>query len=367
MAYYAREDFFNDPELIARSVEVLKGNLKLDWMALDVEKVRCHPSHPERGLTYDDVNVGSYGWDRIPERIRHNFSMAPRGSVMPPGLPSLGYDINRKSEVWSDECARLYEESKSRHWNSALDVPWAELERAGSGEDAERALAQLYTDLCTMATVLGDIPSKWVWRINHELLELKSWLCAQMFDAARLADAFRKRAIAGGAGLGRDHAGVEELCKGVLDSGTFPCASVCANLALAGLMQAVLRQIGASAQSAADQTLVALALQDVSRFLAYGTSHVRGLLEARPHERIALAGHLDGFENLVIGWLGSPLVYSALAVLRAGGREGAAAAAPDVARLYGAFASEHAARRERAGLLCEGPGPLARFADDLAR
>jgi hypothetical protein len=367
MAYYAREDFMNDPVFIARSVEVLKGNLSLDWMALEIEKVRCQPSHPDRGLTYDDTNVGSYGWDVIPERIRHNFSMAPRGCVMPPGLPSLGYDINRKSEVWSDDCARLYEESKSRLWNTALDLPWAELELAAADADAELATAQLYTDLCTMATVLGDIPSKWVWRINHEMIELKSWLCAQMFDAARLADAFRKRAIAGGTGLGHDHAAVEELVKGVLDSGTFPCASVCANLTLAGLMQLVLRQIGASSHRLVDQTLVAFALQDVSRFLAYGSSQARYLLAARPHERTALAGHLDGFENLIIGWLGSPLVYASLAVVRAGGRAGAAAEAGGVVRLYRAFALEHAARRDRAGLLGEAASPLAKFADELAR
>ncbi len=367
MGYYARDDFFNDPELIARSVEVLRGNLKLDWMALETEKVRCRPSHPDRGLTYDDTNVGGYGWERIPEQIRHNFSMAPRGCIMPPGLPSLGYDINRKSEVWSDDCARLYEESKSRIWNSALDVPWAELERAGGDRDAELATAQLYTDLCTMATVLGDIPSKWVWRINHELLELKSWLCAQMYDAARLADAFRKRAIAGGAGLGRDHAAVEELVKGAFDSGTFPCASLCANLTLAGLMQVLLRQIGASARSTADQTLVALSLQDVSRFIAYGTSQARYLLGQRPHERASLAGHLDGFENMVIGYLGSPLAYSALAVVAGGSRAGAAKAAPRVARLYAAFGTEHAARRRRTGVVSEAQSPLARFVDGLSR
>jgi hypothetical protein len=368
MAYYAREDFFHDPELISRSVEILRGNLKLDWMKLDIEKVRCRPSHPDRGLTYDDTNVGSYGWDRIPEKIRHNFSMAPRGAVMPPGLPHLGYDINRKSEVWSENAPALYEESKSRHWIPTREVPWQALEQLGHSDDVERGLAQLYTDLTAMATVLEDVTSKWVWHINQELMELKSWHCAQMFDAAQLADVFRKRAIAGGTGLGRDHAPLGEFLKGVLDSGTYPCASLAANLVVAGLMQILLRHIGATSTNAADQTIARFGVQDVSRFLAYGVGHGRYLLGVRPHEEITLSGHLAEIEALTVGLLGSPLLLSALALVTARSREGAAGAMSRVVALYAAFAAEHLARRRAAGLGVGGAdprSPLQDFVRDL--
>jgi hypothetical protein len=180
MGYYARDDFFNNPEILERSVEILKGTVTLDWMRLDVERAKCRPSNARRGLTFADTNVGSYGWDRIPEKIRHNYSMAPRGAVLPPGLPHLGYDINRKSEVWSENAPDLYEESKARHWIPSREVPWGAVEELGHPVEFERALAQLYTDLTSMATVLGDVPSKWVWRINQELVELKMWQCAQM-------------------------------------------------------------------------------------------------------------------------------------------------------------------------------------------
>jgi hypothetical protein len=366
MAYYARNDFFNSPELVERSVEVLRGNLSLDWAEVPTERVRCRPSQGERGLTYDDTNVGSYGWDAIPEKIRHNFSMAPRGAFMPPGLPNLGYDINRKSEVWSPNCAALYEEAKSRHWTPTLLVPWSSLEELDHSADRERGLAQLYTDLTSMATILGDVPSKWVWRINHELMELKSWQCAQMMDAARLADVFRKRAIAGGAGLGHDHAALEEFLKGVFDSGTYPGASVAANLALAGLMQIVLRHIGGASRNAADQVIVRFALQDVSRFLAYGVAHIRYLLAERSHERINLAGHLDGVENLMVGLLGAPIFFSALCVADAGDRALARAAVPRTERLYQALADEHLARREACGIGAE-ESPVGAFIRELGR
>ena len=176
MGYYARDDFFNDPEVLERSVEILKGKLTLDWMGLDLGKAGCRPSDARRGPTFEDTNVGSYGWDHIPDKIRHNYSMAPRGTILPPGLPHLGYDINRKSEVWSDSAPALYEESKARHWIPSREVPWDAVEALAHSDELERGLAQLYTDLTSMATVLGDIPSKWVWRINQELVEFKMWI-----------------------------------------------------------------------------------------------------------------------------------------------------------------------------------------------
>ena len=97
MAYYARDDFFNNPEVLDRSVDIFKGNLEIGWKNLDIERVKCRPSDPRRGLTFADTNVGSYGWDQIPEKIRHNYSMAPRGAVLPEGLPHLGYEIGRAS------------------------------------------------------------------------------------------------------------------------------------------------------------------------------------------------------------------------------------------------------------------------------
>ena len=364
MSYYARDDFFNNPEVLQRSVEILKGNLQLDWMKIDVPEAGCRPGDPRRGLTFDDTNVGSYGWDAIPEKIRHNYSMAPRGAELPPGLPHLGYDINRKSEVWSENAPSLYEESKSRHWVPSRAVPWEAVERIAHGEEFERGLAQLYTDLTGMATCLGDIPSKWVWRINQEMIELKMWQCAWMFDAAQLSDVFRKRAIAGGAGLGRDHAPLGELLKSVFDSGNYPCASASANLLLGGLMQVLLRHIGSVSSNEADQTIARFGVQDVSRSLAYGVGHMQYLLSKRPHEAAALSGHLDEVENALVGLLGGSLFISTLALVTAGDRERAGAAVPRVTALYRVMADEHAARRRAAGI-ASAASPLEAFVREL--
>jgi hypothetical protein len=243
-------------------------------------------------------------------------------------------------------------------------VPWGAVEEVGHSEEFERGLAQLYTDLTSMATVLGDIPSKWVWRINQELVELKMWQCTQMFVAAQLADVFRKRAIAGGTGLGRDHAALGELLKSLFDAGNYPCASVSTHLLLCGLMQTLLRHIGASSTNAADQTIALFGVQDVSRSLAYGIGHMRFLLATRPHEAASIGDHLDEVENAAVGLLGAPLFFSTLALITAGTRSEAGAAVPQVTALYRSFADEHAARRAAAGIASE-QSPLDAFVREL--
>ena len=108
MAYIAPRDFSSDTEIFAKVMKTLGGDLDLGWMGSIRERIAARPSQEKRGLTLDDINRGGYGPDRIPEIVRSNFSMAPRGAILPAGLPSLGYRLNRKSEVWSDQAAAIF-------------------------------------------------------------------------------------------------------------------------------------------------------------------------------------------------------------------------------------------------------------------
>ena len=83
-------------------------------------------------------------------------------------------------------------------------------------------MAQLCTTLEEIALVVMEFPSRWVFAINQEFLELKSYLCAQMIDEARHVEVFRKRALAGGQGLKRASAGVEQALKEILFAETYP-------------------------------------------------------------------------------------------------------------------------------------------------
>src|SRR2546428_10077690 len=95
---------------------------------------------PRRGFTNEDYIVGPFGYEAIAEFIRNRYSMAARGSVLVAKLPDLGYTVNRRSDVWSDNVVALYEEAKARRWAPAVDVPWAEL-TAGTPPRPDPALA----------------------------------------------------------------------------------------------------------------------------------------------------------------------------------------------------------------------------------
>jgi hypothetical protein len=354
VAYIAPKDFGQDPELVARLMKTFAGQLELGWMKSIRERLAARPSQARRGLTLSDINQGGYGPDLSPEIVRHNFSMAPRGAILPKGLPSLGYRLNRKSELWSDLAAEIFEEGKARRWAPARDVPWPALANARYSPEQRAAIRQLATSLQSIGLVAADLAARWEWQMNQEFHEVKYLMCLQMIDAARTAEAFRKRALYGEGSLGVDFHELGELLKIVFESGTYPCASASMNLVLFGLVQALGRHLEWASDNAADTALGSRLAQDATRFIAYGVDHLRTLLAARPNEAQTLNGHLDEVENGLVGLLGARPFLEPLVVLSGG-------FAP-VRALYERTLREHFERCQAAGLGDRrGRSPLTKF------
>ena len=320
MTYYAEKDFFDDEQLIALVNGIFQGNLTLEWYRVDTPRLRARPADPRRGLTYEDCNLGPYGYDAIPEFVRDRYSMATRGSALVAKLPDLGYTINRRSDVWADNVAVLYEEAKSRRWAPAVDVPWSVLDRRRDPlRDA--AMAQACTLLEEVALVAMEVPARWVFAINQEFLELKSFLCAQMIDEARHVEACRKRALIGGEGLGRASVAAEQALKEILSAETYPEASLATNLLLGSFVVSMYAAIAALADNEADRRLATLSLQDVARSVAYGVAHVRYHLAHQPGRASAVADYLDATEPTALGIAGSTEFLEPLVILAARSRE----------------------------------------------
>src|SRR5438093_7807662 len=351
MAYYAEKDFFEDDELIALVTSILEGNLTLDWYRVDTPRLRAKPADPARGLTYADCNLGPYGYDAIPEFLRDRYSMAARGSALVSKLPDLGYTVNRRSDVWSDNVVALYEEAKARRWAPAVDIPWND-PAAFSDPLREAAMAQLCTFLEEVALVAMEMPSKWVFAINQEFLELKSFLCAQMIDEARHVEAWRKRALTSGHGLGRASVSAEQALKELLSAETYPEASLGTNLLLGSFVLAMCRAIAALAETRADRLLATLAMQDVARSVAYGVGHMRYHLAHQPGKAVALAEYLDRTEPVVLGIAGSPEFLEPVVLLAAGSvdRDRLAAGSRFARRWYTSAVEEYFERAAAVGL-----------------
>lgn len=319
MAYFADRNFFDDQELMELVQRIMSGDLTLTWWDAKTERVRAVVSDARRGLTYADCNLGSYGWDDIPEFVRDRYSMAARGSEIWGKLPDLGYTVNRKSDVWADNVAELYEESKSRRWTPAVDLDWTTLPSRATTPELEAAMAQLCTTLEEIALVAMEMPARWIFSINQEFLELKSFLCAQMIDEARHVEVFRKRALAGGQGLKRASANVEQALKELLFAETFPEGAFAMNVMLATVIANILAHASATAQLPLDTRLFRLCLQDVGRTLAYGMGQARYLFAHQPHRRAQLDDYLDRTEHCLFGVIGATELLEPLIVLSGGG------------------------------------------------
>ena len=95
------------------------GTPDLGWMSQHGEwGMRAKPGN--LGLRLKDIEIGSYGV--IPDRGGEHRSMAPRGSVVPSDVPSLGFTVNEKAECWADNAMELYEEAVARQSHPAIDA-----------------------------------------------------------------------------------------------------------------------------------------------------------------------------------------------------------------------------------------------------
>ena len=352
MAFYADKDYTEDQAVLEAANQVMQGNLGLHWYDANTEKIKGKPSDLRRGLTYQDLDIGSYGYSSIPENVRTSQSMVARGSEKWGKLPDMGYVVNRKSDVWSDNVVQLYEEDKARRWTPAVDIPWPELDAHPLSPEVEGACAQLYTLLQECALVSLDFPSRWVPLINQDFIEQKSWMCAQMLDWARLNEAFRKRALYGGAGLKRASVAAEQGLKEWLYADTFPLGSVSINLSLAGFVLAICRHFAAYAPSKVDRALLGFAMQDTARQVSYGLGQLRYLLTHRPDEASSIHGYIDASEHVMLGLLGAPELLEPLIIVAGGGldKEQVKAGRVATSKFIRLAVREYLERLEAAGL-----------------
>jgi hypothetical protein len=323
-----------------------RGEFDLGWLR-DVRSewgVRAKPSRV--GLTLSDIAIGSYG--EVPD-VAPRRTMAPRGSDIDADVPDMGYTINSKAEVWSDNVMSLYEEAVSRQWSATRDIPWSELPELDP--DIEHAMCQLCTVLSEVEMVAADFPAKWLWRINHDYVEAKMFLCTQVMDEARHTEVFRKRALVNGGGLGKSKAVVEQFLKLILDADTYDEGSALMHLLGEGIVLSLFRAGEFLSPSPVEKKIFRLCMQDEARHVAYGTMHLRYRLARDPSLAADYHAYLDRGEEIISMLFTTPDVVEPTAILAAGGVKQAqelAMGATDIVR--GGVVQEYLERCEHAGL-----------------
>jgi hypothetical protein len=293
-----------------------EGKFDLSWMHANPDGWGTRATRSANGLTVADINVGKYGV--IPEHGSSHGSMAPRGAEVPPETPSLGsYDVDDRGTVWADNCAELYEEAVARQWSSARDIPWDRLQELP--EDIERAVCQLCTQLTEVEFIAGDLPAKWLWRINHDFHEVKLFLASQIFDEARHMDVFRKRALANGGGLLQASPGAERVLRIILEAPNYTVASSLMHILAEGFVLTLFRHGEFLAPTEVEKKIFRLCMQDEARHVGYGTLHLKRFLQEHPERTEEVHRILDVGEEAMLELSLEPTAVEPRLILAGGG------------------------------------------------
>ncbi len=285
------ERFINQQERVRQAATNGQAALDLSWMRVPTEwGIRARPG--KKGLTVEAINIGSYG--DIPDEWPYQTEM-PRGAYPVPGVPSMGYSIYEKAELWAENVPDLYEEAIQRRWRPATDIPWDSVEPLP--EEIEGAMGQLCTFICEKALLAGDVVGKWLPQMSYGYHEVKLYLSTAEFDVARQFEVFRKRALCNSGGMGVQSPG--HFHRAIMDgrgwTETSAVMHVLSHSFLIGLYQ-----VGEYvARNEAESLIFRLSMQDVARQIAYGVQHLKYFLLRRLDKREEVHSYLNKAEAIM--------------------------------------------------------------------
>ncbi len=297
--------------------QLKQGRYDLAWLKDKRPTWGVRATPRARGLTLMDINKAFAG---EPEDFPKTDAMAPRGADLEEGYPKMGYTMNAKYEVWSENVVPLYEEAVSRQWSATRDIPWQDLKPLP--EDLERAQCEFCTFLTEVEMVASDFPAKWLWRMNQHFHEVKMFLCTQAMDEARHLEVFRKRALANGGGLLHARGETELGLGNILHSPNYIQGSFMMHVVAEGMVLDIFRAGEFLAQNDVEKKIYRMCMQDEARHVAYGTMHLKYFLENAPDQKAAqmeLHAAADIGERSFSSFLLNPYIIEPLAVLAGGG------------------------------------------------
>ncbi len=319
----------------------------LSWMDKTVGwGVRARPDFERGGgLTLRALNIGVYA--KIPDHIPYR-NRWPRGAYPSPVAGSIGgYYLQDKYEQWAESAPDLYEEAISRRWSTATDVPW----ESGHGlpDDVELALCQLATELSQQASIESETVCSWLQNLSPGYHEVKVFLATVVYDAARMFEGYRKRAMLNGGGMLLESPGM--MNRAIMETFSGWTQTVLSMWFIRGCLQTtILRYLAAYGPTAADRALAFRLIPDRARAAAYAVDHIRFAIAERPEQRLAFHTWLAQVEAAQGRDARDPVLWESLAVVFGGGVERMDEGMAVVRRLQRDWIRAYLARCRTAGL-----------------
>lgn len=246
------------------------------------------------------------------------WGLAPRGASIETGGPHFAFTLRRKRDVWANELHSLYKQAVANQWSAARDIPWNELPRLPV--DLEEAVCQIMTFLTENEFAALYVPARFIPRIHPHYREVVEVLAMQVADEARHAEAFTGRAQAMGFGLGRTATTGQLSLQTLVEEPDFTTAVFLLCVMGEGTFLSLLKFLQEHAPDPVTAELTRLAHRDEARHVAFGTEHLRYVLQTEPEKRSSLAAAVERRSQILASVSGlSPYVHDALVVLAGGG------------------------------------------------
>ena len=256
--------------------EFKRPPLDMGWANAPTERPPLPKDLGEDGFTLRKADAGSYGW--APDHWPHQ-NDTPRGAWPAPedkrGLLAP-YTIYEKHEVWAENAADLYELAIRERWAPATEISWGSIEPLA--DHVEASLDQIYTSISEQQYNSNQVLMGWLMEISYGFHEVKLYLSTQVFDQARHVEAFRKRALSNGGGLGVQMPGfMHRTAYGAFKFSEFIFYT---NILRASFLLGLCEASDKLARSQADRELFEHTANDLRRHLAYGADHIKHYLRA---------------------------------------------------------------------------------------
>ena len=250
--------------------------LDMSWAKAPTERPPRPTEFGPEGFTLRMADTGSYGW--APDHWPYE-NDTPRGAwPAPPDKRGLvaPYTIYDKHEVWADNAADLYEMAIRERWAPATDISWGSIEPLA--EHIEASLDQIFTNISEAQYNSNQMLMGWLKEISYGYHEIKLYLSTQVFDQARHVEAFRKRALSKGGGLGVQMPGF--VNRAIYAAFKFTELITYINILRGSFLLALAEWGDTLGRSQADRQLFENMANDLRRHLAWNKSSVPSL----PHQ-----------------------------------------------------------------------------------
>jgi len=245
--------------------------LSMAWAKAPTERPPLPKDLGPEGFTLRLADAGGYAW--APDHWPYQ-NDTPRGA-WPAPLTNRGllapYTIYDKHEVWADCAADLYELAIRERWVPATEISWGSIEPLP--EHIEASIDQICTNISEQQYNSNQVLMGWLKEISYGYHEVKLYLSTQVFDQARHVEAFRKRALANGGGLGVQAPGF--MHRTVYAAFKFTELVAYVNIIRASFLLGLCEWGDRIGRSQADRQLFEKTANDLRRHLTYGVDHLK--------------------------------------------------------------------------------------------